>query len=644
MKRKEEVSLSHYNRLGSNSTIISKAHETLDKIDFQHRMHVVQYNLDSISRLSESTSRIQEFTNNDRRNLSYYSPKVQTYNNLNKSSTHSKRALIDERPEDQINRNILLNRSRVLGTDIVEDQPIPNEEDKKKVQKRVYSIQETKTCSRSKDPNTVFGSRDLEYETYNDPKDANVKYQKAEKINQVIIWKNKVLYYYGELKEKDNGLVKNGLGIVLEEGYTYTGEFEEDLYSGKGIGTAENCTYFVGEWRCSKKVKGTYYDIYDSVVSSGELNENGLIDSAKPCALKTETGELYVGIINSGERNGDGTEFFADGPPDLLVETLIESTNVKVKTGPVHIQGTWKDDKKHGNFKIFDVYGKIIQEKCYNNGKEEALRKAPQMKGKIRIISSDFLEEDLGHNSNKKKEELENSVTRRVNPKNYALNDSELDRLKAGWLSANNLNFYISYIQNKYQSEASETGRIFVLGNVVSEHMQRGVGSMKILGNQTKRFTLRGDDIKKPYLLVFDVFDRILFPITLGSHWVLAEINCSNKSNYKALIYNSMSSYPHKKGHHSEYLKIILNYLVFEITDKCKDEEIKKEYLRKLPKEWSEDICPVGQQANGSDCGVFVCGFIKHIFENEPLENFNQAKAYELRKDMIRIAQEKLKE
>ena len=414
--------------------------------------------------------------------------------------------------------------------------------------------------------------------------------------------------------------------------YTYSGEIEDRVYSGKGTLTYPDYTFFEGCFENGKRIKGTLFDVYGQVLESGKYNADEKLEDDTGILYKE--GELFQGVVTNGQRNGEGIQYYANSSNEGK-NIGLDFLGEKILVGAIHLKGCWKNDKRHGKFEIYDPDGKFLRAKEFENGEEVI----PKTRSKIRIIESEFEEGELKPCTGPVPQNT--SICTPL----YILSNTEINRLGYEWLSSNNLNFYIEYLMKRYSSLGvpdSKKPKVLVLTTVVDEYMKKNPPNKKLLQNYTKRYTLPAkDSTQTECQLIFDVFDRILFPITLYSHWTLAEINCQNKDSYKLFIYDSLSSWSGNAPHHTDHLGIVKKYIKFEVEDKCKNPDLVEKYLKKCPKTWSPHL-PTGQQKNGSDCGVFVLGFIQYILENKELSKFTQSEAKEFRKHLIKVSQSEL--
>lgn len=159
-----------------------------------------------------------------------------------------------------------------------------------------------------------------------------------------------------------------------------------------------------------------------------------------------------------------------------------------------------------------------------------------------------------------------------------------------GWLDDETINFYFLMIQD------IALNRTLVLGTHFYEKLYYAKRVYSYEG--VRSWSGRGKSI-------FD-YDLVLVPIHLGSHWCLGVIDVYDK---KVRCYDSM------EGSYDSKEKMVLANLMKYVMD---------EYLHKLGKTpseartfregWTKRLMRgAPQQANGSDCGVFVCQYARCI-------------------------------
>ncbi|KAF9761893.1 Sentrin-specific protease [Nosema granulosis] len=96
-------------------------------------------------------------------------------------------------------------------------------------------------------------------------------------------------------------------------------------------------------------------------------------------------------------------------------------------------------------------------------------------------------------------------------------------------------------------------------------------------------------------LCIFD-YKFILIPVHLKNHWVFVAVDTKN---------HGIEYYDSLGGYNSEVVKNITRYLEMEQLSKFKYAKTYFSYKNKAP-----------LQANGVDCGVFVCMFARYRAEN----------------------------
>lgn len=122
---------------------------------------------------------------------------------------------------------------------------------------------------------------------------------------------------------------------------------------------------------------------------------------------------------------------------------------------------------------------------------------------------------------------------------------------------------------------------------------------------------------------LFD-YDRVFFPINVGmEHWVGA---CADLKNKRIVMLDSMN-YNLKV-----YGRLIRHYLKLEYENSTRPTRFRK---KEWKIEYNTTYCP--KQANGFDCGVFVCMFADKMGRDEALD-FDQTQATDYRGLMLKEA------
>lgn len=493
--------------------------------------------------------------------------------------------------------------------------------------------------------------------------------------------------------------------ILFEKDYTYAGELYQGKYHGKGIKSWPDFSYLEGEWQEGLLISGTVRDCFDKVLMSGRFNQKGELDDDFG-ALRVEDGELFVGSIKNGKRNGFGRQFYLYSPENDNSHIFLDSSGIFVEVGSIHLEGHWTNDKRDGIFKVYDSDGKNVRNREFQQGEavvqidklsfkiieeeqlgqgtgnlqnspiglqKEAEKQDKQQERKpypegerqistlesqenigsrsvsstsdstanvkkrtVRIVSSDFNEED------KKNMSSENTSTENIGSigsyyKYFTMNKSEVDRFYSGWLSSNNLNFYIDYLNLGLRKNQSRI-KIVILGTWISEYFQAKVEDLSLIKNCTRQYTLPATRYSESCALIFDTADRILFPLNIGNHWTLAEINCERKDQYELLIYDSLLT-PTGLYHHCRHLDVVYDYFSFEVKENTRENpKLAEAYFKKCKKDWSYKSPVLSRQQNGSDCGVFVLGWLKKIAEGTKIDTFYQKDAALFRKELAALA------
>jgi hypothetical protein len=164
--------------------------------------------------------------------------------------------------------------------------------------------------------------------------------------NNLPIGKGKLTYpngdeYNGEI---DQNFKRNGQGILAKmNGYTYDGEWLNDLENGQGSALFSGGNKFVGQWKNGKPFGKGLFNYADGKVYNGELmdGEPGGIG-----VMTYTTGDVYSGNWLYGKFDGVGTMKYASGE---------------------FYQGDWKSNKKQGNGFSINLLGDTINGVWINN-------------------------------------------------------------------------------------------------------------------------------------------------------------------------------------------------------------------------------------------------------------------------------------
>lgn len=165
------------------------------------------------------------------------------------------------------------------------------------------------------------------------------------------------------------------------------------------------------------------------------------------------------------------------------------------------------------------------------------------------------------------------------------------------WLNDEVVNFYMSLIADTCSDVHSYSS--FFYPKLISNAGYNGV----------RRWTKKVDIFSKRLLLI---------PVHLGMHWCLAAVDFSNKQ---------ISYYDSFKGHNPECLQALKQYLVQEAADK-----------KQMVYDMSGWHCithkNIPAQQNGSDCGVFMCMYARHLARSKPF-SFSQDDMPIIREHMV---------
>ncbi|XP_064393502.1 sentrin-specific protease 1-like isoform X2 [Halichondria panicea] len=164
------------------------------------------------------------------------------------------------------------------------------------------------------------------------------------------------------------------------------------------------------------------------------------------------------------------------------------------------------------------------------------------------------------------------------------------------WLNDNVVNFYFNMIRDAHP-------KVHVMSSFFYPKLsQSGYTSVR-------RWTKKVD--------IFSM-ELVLFPIHLGMHWCLAaaDFKTSTLTYYDSLLGNNSSCLPRIK----KYLE---------------DESENKKGVRLDFSSWSQVIAKkIPTQENGSDCGVFMCLYARHLSEGLPF-SFHQRDFPKIREYMM---------
>lgn len=165
--------------------------------------------------------------------------------------------------------------------------------------------------------------------------------------------------------------------------------------------------------------------------------------------------------------------------------------------------------------------------------------------------------------------------------KNESVSLEELKRLKpGGWLSSDIINYYLLTLEihNMYGIDISSGNCGLYIVNTYFYTILKNDSSVKKLKRLTKNIGL-------------DNGSTILIPIHIGDHWILAEIHIGDV--IRITIFDSLG------GNHPRVAKNLKNW--FEKLLPGKSTEIVQK-LNSIP-----------QQANSSDCGIFMLLYLEYL-------------------------------
>ena len=523
------------------------------------------------------------------------------------------------------------------------------------------------------------------------------------------------LIYTGTL---DKNFRRSGKGISYSKLDIYYGDFYNDMRNGYGeIYYNYNNEYYNGEWQNDKREgDGILFYNNENKKYEGKWKNDKYHDFGK---YVNEAGNLYEGQFNDGKKEGNG----------ILYNTI----------GQKYLEGSWKADKKEGDF--FEYHsGERTLINFVDDQKKIAIQNKANKKKTINII---LIEEDIHENDTiigeKSKINIklipnldqENKIIKFEKPKfenvsidlNQDLKKSSINLASCNiietidqnndvekitknkeksmftnsiygvplthqdienyndkyLLNSNNMNFYMKYIDHKYEAEfwneennlAYFTEKQYKKFYFFSDIFYAQLTNFKSLyyneqqsneiyynrvKSYTKQFKSHNNKIIDEVQLIFDIYDKLLFIINLeNSHWILAEIDttCDVKQDdidnfekpiqcqkthendfYTFKIYDSLVN--PSTSNSMKILETLKEWAIMECKVKC-DSNSLKFYLEKINRS-KYKIEDVQQQTNFYDCGIFVCGFLNDIVNKDSNIKFSQKDAKKKRIELIDLA------
>ena len=184
------------------------------------------------------------------------------------------------------------------------------------------------------------------------------------------------------------------------------------------------------------------------------------------------------------------------------------------------------------------------------------------------------------------------------------------------WLNDEIINLYIELAMNNQKNP-----RIIFMDKLYQKLMQQNPKTEAKYNYDGVSTWTKGVTRKHKKTLV-QQFEKIIVPINHGnSHWGLAVIETKNRC---VVYYDSMGN-----GHLAKVSKNLKKWICDDHNDKAQylsqylSQEEKDQMPALGPGSWSSrwgdenEECP--EQANGYDCGVFVCMFALHVIHDSPM-------------------------
>ena len=419
---------------------------------------------------------------------------------------------------------------------------------------------------------------------------------------------------------------KNG-GII------YFGGFDENMkYYGCGRQYLKSEIY-IGQFKDGQRNGfGDLYDLKTNDHYNGEFINNQI--HGKGTSYRNNGKMTLIGFWVHGELEGDGTAIEDGGM--IYIGAFIKSKyhgqgKLVYVDGVVYMQGEFYEGKKNGLFKINDMNGNFLTNQYYQNDVATAspritlnsknnftidIHNSPDERSTIKLYPIKQCDDEIYQDDRDglcyDSELTSKSITNVIRYLNEEHNEEFYDETKS-------LEFFL---ENKFK-------RILYFDDSVFFRLTQGT-----LAAEDFDYALNIIDETKPYhgngFLIFDIFDRILFVIKdLVSQFYLLEINTENKEKYKFIKYCS-SSIPIDNNKNENDLALLKHYVEAEIMNKCIDSEDVTNYLKKI-ENISLNIYNVNHQQNTIDSGVFVCGCLKSITDNQSKITFDNNSNIEIR-------------
>ena len=502
---------------------------------------------------------------------------------------------------------------------------------------------ETAQSQNLKTGELVFDGRGLKWFQIPEEKDSLVCIKTTQHEAFISDSVSKRLYYYGRIaRNSQSNRIFDSRGILFEKAFTYVGEFEKGMMSGKGVRVGLDLSYVDGVWKNGQKLHGTLYHLDGRLLESGEYNVNGELEG-KECLLRLENNEVYIGEMKSGKPHGSGCQYYLNVSGTATNDYKLKYPADQLQLGAMSLKGSWENGEKDGVFQVYSPEGQLIQEIKYAKG--------------VKVSEGSDTTTNLENETQEREQEGEISLEKRLLVETkvrkntyYKLTTEEVEKILVGEASPNVVSCYINHI-SRSNWEAVWQGnivdpQILILDPEIIKCMREKPMRTAYLQNYTRRFTLPTEKGHNTYLLIFDVFKRIFLPINLDGHWALSEINCEDKNNYKLSIYNLLpanSENPGASVNRKEYLEILSDYLQFEINDKCKDPEIASKYSSRYKKEWATEInLSANPPEKGADYGICYLLLLKLLFEDKEFSELTLEQTNIFTKELYEIARSEL--
>jgi|GEM_PF-1950549 len=164
--------------------------------------------------------------------------------------------------------------------------------------------------------------------------------------NNLPIGKGKINYQNGDEYTGviDQNFNRAGEGILVRKsGYTFDGEWLNNMENGQGSGKFSNGDKFVGQWKNGKPFGNGLFNYADGKVYNGALLDG---EPGGFGVMTFTNGDVYSGSWLYGKFEGIGTMNYAAGE---------------------YYEGNWKASRKHGQGLSINLFGDTINGNWDNN-------------------------------------------------------------------------------------------------------------------------------------------------------------------------------------------------------------------------------------------------------------------------------------